>query len=72
MTVVTYSQARQNFANLLDLASKEGEVRVKRRGGQVYTIRPDKRMNSPLNIRGIRLNLTASDIVRTIREIRRK
>lgn len=30
MTVFTFSNARQNFASLLDMASKSGEVLIKR------------------------------------------
>ena len=40
MVVYTYSEARQNFAALLDKAAQEGEVRVTRKDGQVFVIRP--------------------------------
>ena len=36
MVVYTYSEARQNFASVLDKAVQEGEVRVKRKDGQVF------------------------------------
>lgn len=37
MTVFTYSQARQNFAAVLDRAAKEGKVQIKRKDGSVFT-----------------------------------
>ncbi len=40
MNVYTYSEARQKLAALLDKAAKEGEVRIKRRDGQVFIIKP--------------------------------
>ena len=71
MIVYTYSEARQNFATLLDKAAQEGEVRVKRKDGQVFVIRPAPRQDSPLNVAGIDLGVTASEILQFIQEGRR-
>ncbi len=40
MVVYTYSEARQKLASLLDQVLLEGEVRIKRRDGQVFIIKP--------------------------------
>ena len=40
MKVYTYSEARQNLASILEQAAEEGEVRVKRRDGQEFVIKP--------------------------------
>jgi hypothetical protein len=75
MIMVTYSKARQHFAEILDIAGKEGEVLIKRQNGQVYSIRPGlarKTVRSPLNIKGIRLNLTGTDIINAVRESRER
>ena len=40
MKVYTFSEARLNFASLLDEAQKEGAVRVTRRDGRAFTIQP--------------------------------
>ncbi|OGJ88895.1 MAG: prevent-host-death protein [Candidatus Raymondbacteria bacterium RifOxyA12_full_50_37] len=72
MTVFTYSQARQNLATLLSIATKEGEVLVKRRDGQTYAIRPEKKNESPLDVKGVKLNLGPKDIMKIMREIRRR
>jgi PHD/YefM family antitoxin component YafN of YafNO toxin-antitoxin module len=45
MRVYTYSEARRKLASLLEQAVKEGEVKIKRRDGQTFVIRPDS--NSP-------------------------
>ena len=37
MTVFTYSQARQNFAAVLDRAAEEGEVLIKRKDARTWT-----------------------------------
>lgn len=69
--VYTYTEARQNFASLLDKAADEGEVRVKRRDGQVFVIRPERTTVSPLDVEGIDLNLSADEILQFIAESRR-
>jgi len=71
MVVYTYSEARQNFASVLDKAAQEGEVRVKRKDGQVFVIRLVSPDDSPLNVEGVDLGLTAEEILEFIREGRR-
>ncbi len=70
MTVYTYSEARQKLA-LLEQAMKEGGVRIKRKDGQTFVIRPEKRARSPLDIEGIPLPITTSEIVQFTREGRK-
>ena len=72
MKVYTYSQARQNLASVFEQASAEGEVRVKRRDGQEYVIKPVRRSGSPLDIEGIDLGLTSDEIVEIVREVRER
>jgi len=71
MVVYTYSEARQNFAALLDKAAQEGEVRVTRKDGQVFVIRPVESADSALDVEGIDLSLTAEEILQFIQESRR-
>jgi hypothetical protein len=71
MVVYTYSEARQNFASVLDKAAQEGEVRVKRKDGQVFVIRLVTPDDSPLDVEGIDLGLTAEEILEFIEEGRR-
>jgi hypothetical protein len=69
--VYTYSEARQSLAAILEQAGREGEVRVRRRDGRVFVIRPEAPKQSPLDVRGIDLGLSADEIVQFVREGRR-
>ena len=71
MNVYTYTEARQNLATLLNQALKEGQVLIKRRDGQVFVLKPQPRADSPLDVDGVNLNVTATEIVNFVREGRR-
>ncbi len=71
MKVYTYTEARQNLASLLDQAAREGEVRIKRKDGQVFVIRLQPKTKSPLEVEGIDLGITTQEIVDFIDEGRR-
>ena len=71
MNTYTFTEARQKLASLLEQAAHSGEVRIKRRDGQVFVIRPQKRQGSPLDLEGIQLNLSRKDILESIQEGRR-
>ena len=68
MVVYTYSEARQKLASILDQVLKEGEVRIKRRDGQVFVVKPESVRGSPLDVPGLDLDLSASEIVQFIQE----
>ena len=72
MKEYTYSEARQGFSSVLDRAKREGAVRIRRRDGQVFVLRPEKSTKSPLDVSGINLNLGREEIVESIRVGRRK
>ena len=69
--IYTYTEARQNFASLLDLAIAQGEVRIQRRDGQTFVLRPEPVEKSPLDVAGIDLALSTDEIVSAIHEGRR-
>ncbi|MEW6381639.1 MAG: type II toxin-antitoxin system Phd/YefM family antitoxin [bacterium] len=71
MTVYTYSKARQNLASLLEKADQEGEVRIQRKDGRVFILRPEKTERSPLDVEGINLGISTDEIIRFISEGRR-
>jgi hypothetical protein len=71
MKVYTYSQARQNLATLLEQAAEDGQVLIKRQDGQVFAVRPEVRRESPLDVPGVDLELTANEIVGFVQEGRR-
>jgi antitoxin Phd len=71
MKLYTYSEARQKLASLLEQAEKEGEVRIKRKDGKVFVLKPQPRSDSPLDVEGIDLDITTSEILKFIEEGRR-
>ena len=72
MVKYTYSQARQNFASVLNKAQIEGEVIIQRKDGSSFVIKPYKFKKSPLDVQGINVNLSSSEIVDIIQETRKK
>jgi hypothetical protein len=72
MRVYTYSEARQNLADLLDQAGDEGEVRIRRRDGSEYVIRPRRREGSPLDVPSVSARVSAEEIVAAVREGRER
>ncbi len=71
MIVYTYSEARQKLATLLEQAVREGGVKIKRKDGQAFVIKPERRVGSPLDVEGLELGITAAEIVQFIQEGRR-
>ena len=72
MKVYTYSEARQRLARVLDEAKDGGEVRIKRRDGTEFTVRPVRSGRSPLDVPGVDTDVTTEDIVAAIRESRER
>ncbi len=72
MTVYTFSEARQNFASILEKAKIEGKVLIKRKDGSVFAIQPVPKKLSPLDVEGIDIGMTSSEIVDILREIRER
>ncbi|HEX7154414.1 MAG TPA: type II toxin-antitoxin system prevent-host-death family antitoxin [Thermoanaerobaculia bacterium] len=53
MKTYKFSEARQNLAAVLEEAASTGEVRISRRDGRSFVIRPAKTKRSPLDVPGI-------------------
>ncbi|MBA3318429.1 MAG: type II toxin-antitoxin system Phd/YefM family antitoxin [Gemmatimonadales bacterium] len=64
-------EARQRLASLLERASKDGAVRIRRKDGQAFVLRPEPPARSPLDVAAIEARLSREDIVDAIREGRR-
>ena len=72
MKVYTYSEARRWLARVLDEAREGGEIRIKRRDGSEFSLRPVSGTASPLDVPGVDTNLSGDDIVDAIREGRER
>ncbi len=70
MKVYTYSEARQNLSAVLDVAQEDGEVRIRRRDGRMFALRPASTGGSPLDVEGIDIEITTEEIVDIVRESR--
>lgn len=70
MRVYTFSRARQQLASVLDEARREGKVRIRRRDGQLFEVRPARTSGSPLDVRAIRTKVGTEEIVSAVRESR--
>ena len=71
MKLYTYSTARQRLAEVLEEATREGEVQIRRQDGRVYTVKPvAKPAQSPFaNVTGPRVKgVTSNDLLRGVRQ----
>jgi len=71
MKVYTYSEARQRFAEVLNIARKE-EVIIKRRGDETFSVIFRKKSKSPFDIPGIKTKATTNDILTAIKDSRER
>jgi len=72
MMTYTFSEARQKFASLLEQAQIEGEVLIKRRDGSLFVVKPILKKKSPLDVKGIDIDLSTNEIVNILREVRER
>jgi antitoxin (DNA-binding transcriptional repressor) of toxin-antitoxin stability system len=71
MKLYTYSTARQRLAEVLEEASREGEVQIRRQDGRVYAVTPvAKPAQSPFaNVTGRAIRgATSKELLRLSRE----
>lgn len=71
MKVYTFSQARQNLAEVLNQAREE-EVVIRRRGGDSFAVVPKAREGSPFDVPGLKTRATTADILSAVRDSRAK
>ena len=72
MRVYTYSEARQNFASVLEIARRDGAVRIRRKDGRSFILQSESSSVSPLDVEGVDLGVTSAEIVEMIRESRER
>jgi antitoxin (DNA-binding transcriptional repressor) of toxin-antitoxin stability system len=70
MNTYTYSEARQKLSMVLNKAKKDGKVIIKRKDGTVFEIKAITENKSPLDVKGIKLNLKADEIINYIEDSR--
>ena len=70
MRSYSFSEARQNLSAVLDEANKEGMVRINRRNGQAFVLKPVSIVGSPLDIKGVNIGINTDEIIDIVRESR--
>jgi hypothetical protein len=74
--IYTVSQIQKQLTELLQKVLREGQVQFKSTDGQVFVIRPvlsaKTSKASPLDVKGIKLPVTTSDILQAVRESRQR
>lgn len=70
----TATEARRNWAAVLEQARRDGAVQIMRRDGQAFLITPEKPGRSPLDVPGVvpAQPITVDDIVAAVREGRER
>ena len=71
MNVYTYSEARQKLSSVLDSAKQSGKVLIRRKDGSIFSLSPELPSKSPLDVKGIKTDITTKEIVSFVRESRR-
>ena len=72
MRVYTYSEARQNFASVLEVAQRDGAIRIRRKDGRSFVLQPESSGTSPLDVEGVEFGVSGAEIVEMIREGRER
>jgi antitoxin (DNA-binding transcriptional repressor) of toxin-antitoxin stability system len=73
MKAYTYSEARENFASVLEEAERDGAVEIRRRDGAVFRLSPaPKSKSSPLDVPGVKLRVSTDELVAVVREERER
>ena len=73
MDSYTYSNARKYLSKVLNTAYKQGQVKITRRDGKSFIVRPEIKKKSPLNVKGINIKgLTMVDILNSIKDGRKE
>jgi hypothetical protein len=75
MKVYNYSEARQNFAAILNTSLKE-DVIISRKDGSKFRIIPlftkEENKKSPFDIAGLKTKIKTNEIINTIRDMRER
>jgi hypothetical protein len=72
MRTYTYSEARQQFAAVLDQAKRDGAVCIRRQDGSSFVLQPMAATGSPLDVPGVRSRLRRGELTELLRSERER
>ena len=67
----TYLETGQNLSALLEQARRAGEIRIRSEDGQTFVLKPENSARSALDVAGIDLDISTSEIIEFIQEGRK-
>jgi hypothetical protein len=72
MRTYTYSEARQQFAAVLNQAKRDGAVCIRRQDGSSFVLQPMAATGSPLDVPGVRSRLRRGELTELLRSERER
>ena len=68
----TILEPQTDLSELFEQARREGEVRIQRADGEIFVLKAETNKRSPLDVEGVDMGISASEIVEFIHEGRRQ
>jgi hypothetical protein len=68
----TIREDQKSLSSVLELAERDGEVRIQRTDGNVFVLKPETIKRSALDVVGVDLGVSSDEIVEFIRESRKQ
>lgn len=68
----TIREDQKSLSSVLELAERDGEVRIQRTDGNVFVLKPETIERSALDVAGVDLGISSDEIVEFIRESRKQ
>ncbi len=72
MDTYTLTEARQKLSFILDRAKKKGKVFIQRKDDSVFEVKALSDKKSPLDVKGINIEISREEIIKAIKESKRK
>jgi len=72
MKQFNFTEARNNFASILEIAKQEGVICISKRDGDAFYVTPVKPKKSPLDVKGVNLGLSRDEITSIVNEGRER
>ena len=72
MKQFNFTEARNNFAHILEIAKQEGVVCIAKRDGEAFHVTLVKPKKSPLDVEGVNLGLSRDDVTNLVNEGRER
>lgn len=72
MNTYSVTKAKKNLERLLEQSKKKGIVKIKREDGWIFVLKPEDKNSSPLEVDGLDLKIKTDEIIKIIRDSRKR